>query len=138
MRDRFFPNVLGCDWAIYVRHAKAVPLTEDYEDLVVVRDAFNGWASAGRTSFFEGGPFIAVAASYDEAIRFEKAVVNLIREHDLYVTVSLVQRDAEGRWDEIESEATSVSDQEIEEELRAFVAEGEDDDDQDPRLPAIG
>ena len=103
-----------------------------------MRDALDGWVSAARTSFFEGGPFIAVAASYDEAIRFEQTVVNLIREHDLYVTVSLVQRDAEGRWDEIEREAAPVSDQEIEDELRAFAAEGEDSDDQGPSLPAIG
>ena len=128
MRRELFPSVRGCDWAIRVRHVKRVPLAEDYEDLVVVRDALEGWVAPARTSFFDGGPFIALAGSFEEAVRLEQAAAKLIGEQSLYVIVSLVRRDASGRWEEVEPTGAPASDEEIEEELRAFADAGDLDD----------
>jgi hypothetical protein len=115
-----FADIPGCDWGIEVTHAVRVPLEERVDDLDEVRNEFRGWLSPARTTFDDGIAFTAVAASYDEAVRFQRAVTELIARKDLYVVVVLVRREQPGaRWERID-EPPQVSDEEIEDELRVL------------------
>jgi hypothetical protein len=115
-------------WCLEVRQAARVQTDEHEDDIVRLHDSFREWLGAARIAYYERERVAVVAASEDEARRFEQEAERLISEQDLFLIPSLYRRAGAGsRWERVTHPEDPIPDEVIEAELASFVERAEDE-----------